>query len=89
MDDVENRVLDIVAARLKIDRAKLSRETKLESLEIDSLDFVEIVFEVEDAFDISLPYNANKGAAGVKFETIGDVIDEVAKTVAQRDGTAN
>jgi acyl carrier protein len=50
------RVLDIVANHLGVDKNKLSPETRfLEDLGCDSLDAVEIVMEIEEEFDISVP----------------------------------
>ena len=88
MASVENDVLDIIAKQGNVDRAKLTREAALTELEIQSLDVVEIVFAIEEKFDITVPYNANDptgAASGVSFKTIGDVIDAIAKLVAERD----
>ena len=75
--------MDIIAKKANADRATLSRATELSTIDMDSLDFVEIVFDIEEKFDISLPYNANESAAvnNAKFKTIGDVIDIVAKEI--------
>lgn len=86
---VESDVLDIIAKQANIDRAKLTRDANLAELDIQSLDVVEIVFAIEEKFDITVPYNANdpSGAAnaGINFKTIGDVVDGVQKLVAERD----
>lgn len=84
MASVENDVLDIIAKQGNVDRAKLSRDAALTELEIQSLDVVEIVFAIEEKFDITVPYNANdpSGAnAGIAFKTVGDVVDAVQKLV--------
>lgn len=72
-----DEVLDIVAQKAMIDRAKLTPETKLGELNITSLDMVEIFFAVEDKFGIELPFNANTG--GQDFKTLGDVLTAVEK----------
>ena len=89
MQDVENTVLDIIADKAKVDRATLNRDTELSSLAIESLDTVELIFQIEETFDISLPYNANQdtSAAGAGFKTAGNVIDLVAREVARRDAS--
>jgi acyl carrier protein len=83
MADVEKKVLGIIAAKAKVDPASLSRATDLSTLDLDSLDVVEIFFEIDEAFDISLPFNANEAsAAGARFRMAGDVIDLVAQHVS-------
>ncbi|HLI10720.1 MAG TPA: acyl carrier protein [Alphaproteobacteria bacterium] len=88
MANVENDILDIIAKQANIERAKLTRDANLADLNIQSLDVVEIVFALEEKFDITVPYNANDpsgAAAGVAFKTIGDVVAAVEKLIAERD----
>ena len=48
-------------------------------------DVAEIIFAIEEKFDIEVPYNANDtNAAGINFETVGDVVDGIAKLVAKK-----
>ena len=83
---VADDVLEIVAKQVKADRANVTRSTSLADLNIQSLDLVEIIFSIEDKFDIEVPYNANDPrSAGVTFQTVGDVIDAIAKLVSERD----
>ncbi|WP_299436016.1 acyl carrier protein [uncultured Rhodospira sp.] len=82
MSDLEQKIYDIVVDKTEIPRERLSREASIKDLEISSLDFVEIVFAVEEEFDIEVPYNANTMDAD--FETLGDVIDAVAAEVAKQ-----
>ncbi len=85
---IESDVLDIVAKQAKVDRAQMTRKTSLAELNVQSLDLVEIIFALEDKFDIEVPYNANDpSSAGVSFKNVGDVIDGIAKLIAQRDAS--
>ena len=68
-------VLEIVAQKAMMDRSQLTPETKLSTLNISSLDMVEIFFAVEDKLGIELPFNANTG--GQDFKTLGDVLNLV------------
>lgn len=88
MADVESDILDIIAKQANIERSKLTRDSGIAELDIQSLDVVEIIFALEEKFDITIPYNANDpsgAAAGISFNTVGDVIDAVKKQIAQRD----
>jgi acyl carrier protein len=85
MSQLTDDILDIVAQKAMIDRAKLSAEAKLSELQISSLDVVEIVFALEDKFQIQIPFNANSTA--MEFETVGEVIAVVEKLIqAKKDG---
>ena len=87
MASLEDDVLDIIAKHGNIDRARLTRDANLADLDIQSLDVVEIIFALEEKFDITVPYNANDpsgAAAGVAFKTIGDVVDAITKLVDEQ-----
>jgi len=88
MADIEGTILNIIAEKAKVERTGLSRTTELRGLDLDSLDVVEIFFEVDEAFDISLPFNANEAASveSARFKTAGDVIDLVMEQVALQSG---
>ena len=60
----------------------------MSTLNVDSLDIVEVFFELDEAFDISLPFNANEATSpdNAKFKTIGDVIDLVTEQIALQGG---
>ena len=81
MAGVESDVFDIIADQTTVDRSELRRDAKLEDLQIESLDVVEIIFAIEEKFDIHVPYNANEQE--LQFQTAGDVVDAVTKLVAE------
>ncbi len=76
MSDREQKIFDIIAEKANVPRERLTREARIKDLEISSLDFVEVVFAVEEEFDIEVPYNAN--TLDADFSTLGDIIDAVA-----------
>lgn len=83
--DLNNEVLDIVAQKGMVARDTLTPDSKLADLNISSLDVVEIVFALEDKFDIQIPFNANQSAEGkVEFATVGDVVKAVQGLVAAK-----
>ncbi|MBV9550579.1 MAG: acyl carrier protein [Alphaproteobacteria bacterium] len=84
MSDIVGGVLDIIADKAKADRSTLSPQTELSSLNMDSLDIVEVFFQLEEHFSISIPYNANDAAdpAGAGLNTINDVIEIVRRQLA-------
>ena len=59
LDEVEQRVCDIASEQLGIPRERVSPSDRIiEDLNCDSLDLVELLMEVEEAFGITLPENS-------------------------------
>lgn len=87
MAGAEDTILEIIAKKAKVEPSTLNRATPMSSLAIDSLDVVEIIFDIEEAFDIALPYNANDAgsAEGAGFGTAGDVIDAVLAQIGKQN----
>ncbi len=72
---VEDRVIDIVAEQLGVDKEKVSAETSfVNDLGADSLDTVELVMELEEEFDINIPDDAAE-----KIQTVGQAIEFIEK----------
>lgn len=81
----EKDILEIVAKQAKADVAKLTRETKLTDLDLQSIDIVELVFAIEEKFDIEVPYApSDQNSAGISFQTIGEIVDAVDGLVAKQ-----
>jgi acyl carrier protein len=83
MTDVTADVVAIIAGKLRNERPRIELTDKLEDLGLESLDAVEMIFELEEKFDITIPYNANDSRT--EFDTVGDVVHAVKKLV---DGKA-
>lgn len=58
-ESVRDRVIAIIAEQAVLDVADVRTDSTLDSLGIDSLGLVESIFAIEEAFDISVPFNAN------------------------------
>jgi len=70
---IEQRVAEIVAEQMGVDKAQITRETSfVNDLGADSLDTVELVMEFEDEFDISIPDEDAE-----KIQTVGQALDYV------------
>ena len=68
--NVQDRVIKIVAEQMGVDKAKVAPETTfVNDLGADSLDTVELVMELEDEFDISIPDEDAE-----KIQTVGQAI---------------
>ena len=70
MSEIETEVKQIVVEHLGIDESKVTPEAKfIDDLGADSLDTVELVMALEEAFDIEIPDEAAEGIA-----TVGDAV---------------
>ncbi len=82
-DNVKNRVIEIIAEQAVIDPSEISPATTLEELGIDSLGLVESIFSIEEAFDISVPFNANAPEqSDFDISSVGAIISSVEGLVA-------
>jgi acyl carrier protein len=77
-ESLGDRIRSLVSEQLGVDRAELSATAKiLDDLGADSLDVVELVMALEEAFDIEIPDEDAE-----LMNTIGDVEAYVTKRVA-------
>jgi len=83
-EEIRNKIYDIVAKEARLDRASLTPETKLEDLKIESLDMVQILFGIEDTFDVYVPQDDQN----FKLSTLKDVIEGVKKLLAAKQQPA-
>jgi acyl carrier protein len=89
----------IIAKSLNIPIERLTPDSRLDELGAESLDVIEIVFGLEEKFDITIPLKADEatrlttsGTSGVQdkagqempFSTVGDVADIVQKLIAAK-----
>lgn len=69
----ETRVREIIAEQLQIDASELKLESSfIDDLGADSLDIVELVMAMEDAFEMEIPDEAAE-----KITTVKNVLDYI------------
>ncbi|MBS1303670.1 acyl carrier protein [Loktanella sp. SALINAS62] len=56
---ISDRVIRILADHALLDTSDVTMDDTLESLGLDSMGLVETIFAIEEAFDITVPFNAN------------------------------
>jgi acyl carrier protein len=81
MSSVQDTVFDIIAKESGIDRARITPDATLKDLEIQSLDAVQIIFEIEDQFKITMPDRD----PNFDTESVKGLVDAVEKLVAAQD----
>jgi acyl carrier protein len=80
MTDVVNRVKDILAEECAVDRAALLDDAKLEDVGISSVDMVQVMFAIEEAFGISI----EQEDMSLDIETVGEVTSAIQRLVADQ-----
>ena len=81
MADITADVVAIIAKKLPPDKRNLQMTDRLDEIGIDSLMSVELMFDLEEKFDIQIPFNAND--AKLEFETVGEVVEAIKKITGQ------
>ena len=81
MTDITADVVAIIAKKLPPDKRNLQMTDRLDEIGIDSLMGVELMFDLEEKFDIQIPFNAND--AKMEFETVGEVVEAIKKITGQ------
>ncbi|MCI5850722.1 MAG: acyl carrier protein [Sutterellaceae bacterium] len=80
MEDIEAQVKKVVAEQLSINEADIKNESAfIEDLGADSLDTVELVMALEDAFGIEIPDTDQE-----KLRTVQQAIDYIKAHQAEK-----
>lgn len=79
--DLVADVLQIIAEYKGLDVKEVTPERSFQELGIDSLDAIDIIYEIEDRFGIDVPQDALDLQ---KAKTVGDVVALVTKLAAER-----
>ena len=82
MAEVAEDVLAIIAKKTPGGGKPVGMADKLEDLGLESVDFLEMVFDLEEKFEIQIPYNANTAADD--FSTVGDVVKAIQALVEKK-----
>jgi acyl carrier protein len=83
MNDVSTRCIEIIAKSKGIPADTITLASTFQELNIDSLDKINISFEVEEAFNIDIPDEA----LGT-IKTVGDMVEGVTKLQAAKSPSA-
>lgn len=83
--DVHDRIIAIIAEQAMLDPSDIRPEMTPAELGIDSLGMVESIFAIEEAFDVSIPFNANEPEkSDFDVSTMGSIVAAVEKLVARK-----
>lgn len=66
------KIAEIIAEKMDLDASTITMESSFETMQIDSLDMVEIIMDLEEEFDVSID------TAG-ELKTVGDLVAYIEK----------
>jgi len=67
-----------------VDAEKVTLDANLEELGIDSMDVVEIIFDIEETFDIDVPNPGDVEGGNMNFSSVQDVINSIKTLIEQK-----
>lgn len=77
-EDILEKLKEIIASIMKTDVSGASRESRLkEDLRADSLDKINMLMALEEAYDIEMDEEE-----ALTFKTVGDVVDYLVKELS-------
>ena len=82
-DEIAQRVLKVIATSKRIPLETVTIESEFQQLNIDSMDAVEILFALENEFDISIPDEQVRSVRNVR-----QMCEGVEKLVAAKTNAA-
>jgi len=76
MENIEEKVLELVGKQTGIDPKQIPLHRKFEDLNLDSVAIVELVFSLEETFDISIPFEGlDESEIKKRFYTVSTLTD--------------
>jgi acyl carrier protein len=82
-DELTKRIIAVIAATQHIDEGKITVDSTFQELGIDSLDGINILFALENEFDINIPDDAAREIRGVR-----EMVEGVRKLVEMKQAEA-
>ncbi|MGH8124582.1 MAG: acyl carrier protein [Rhodanobacteraceae bacterium] len=84
-DTVQQQVFEMIARQAKVDPSTIRPESTLKDLNIGSLDAIEMIFDIEEHFDIHFP---EQQGASFDADTARNLVDAVRKGLSEKAATS-
>ena len=79
---IDERVIGIIAEQAMLEPSDITRDSTLDDLGIDSMGLVECIFAIEEAFDITVPFNANAPQeSDFDISSVASIIEGIERLV--------
>jgi len=77
-------VIAIIAKEMRVDTSRVSVASTMEELQVESLDAIQIIFEIEDRFQVSIPYDKSIHS----LNCVGDIVSMVDRLLLEKKEVA-
>ena len=74
MDDIQSRCIELIAKSKNLPESSVGMDSTFDELQIDSLDKINLSFEVEEMFAIQIPDDSLNS-----LKTVGDIVRGVER----------
>jgi acyl carrier protein len=82
---LKDQVIAIIAEQALLEPSDVTLDSTPESLGIDSLGLVESIFAIEEAFDITVPFNANDPkSSDFDISSVATIIEGIERLKAEQ-----
>ena len=72
-EEIFNKIADMISERFSIDRDKITKDLNFQNdLDADSIDFVELVMDLEDIFGAEIPNEVQ-----YILQTVGEAVEYI------------
>lgn len=86
-DIIKNKIIKILSEQTLLDPSEINGNISLEELGVDSLALVEIVFSLEETFNINIPFNANNPTNSTfDISNVNSIINAVENLINSSPG---
>lgn len=85
MNDIKDPILKILSEYTSENLAVFSVTEPFENIGIDSLSLVEVIFDIEEYFDISIPNESEIAEKGFSLRCLYDVYQLVNTLIAEKE----
>jgi acyl carrier protein len=88
MSSSAHDIVEMITSRIDYARGPLEMSEPLDAIGLDSMEVVSLTFDIEEKFNVTIPFNAN---TDIHNKTVGDLIQMVDELVAAKAsaGTAS
>ena len=81
MASAADDIIEMITARTSHTGGTIDLSASLDSLGLDSMEVVSLIFDIEEKFNIDIPVNANMD---IESKTVADLIQAVDQLVAAK-----
>tara|TARA_B100000965_G_scaffold358403_1_gene337764 strand:+ start:562 stop:828 length:267 start_codon:yes stop_codon:yes gene_type:complete len=84
--EIQNKITELIADQIDLNSDELSLESSFEELNIDSVGLVELVFAIEEYYDIDIPFEElEEHELKEKFSTVNSLIAAVTRLFNEKE----